>query len=564
MKSNKVLLLIGISIILALGIVLPIFSNLIEHNVRVLFLQLLGNMLVITPIIVLIIDIIFLLYFKQNHIVFPLITASLSVSAFLLLEFCFLNNLYDFVYVWSYSDSTLPTVYKMVAIWAGEEGSILTWMVFNSIVILFYRIKSVKNDQVFKWSVLISLVISIIFYIILSSLNLFKVEIPVLFPNGRGLNPDLMSPYMIWHPFFTFIAYAVFLIPFTISLVELIKPDLKLQGEYQRSFYDTILKLGWLVLSVSIGLGAYWAKITFTWGRYWGWDPVEVVSLIPWLLATAYFHNVIFRKKEKSLVKINVAMIFLSIIYATLITRGGGLSSLHAFTGSAELAIWVIIIGAILTVLSLYIIYKVLNYILEEYRKVKSFFDYLSYFFLSGLAFVCLFGLFLPPFTSFLSSFLFINPIFINSNYYIFSTLILAIGLGISLTCCSLIEYYNVKKIILAISLTFIIQLVISLFLLYTDEIRINPLIAIYYLAFGSSLFKLMKNLQFYRIPSKFFRTNSKTIIHLGISSLLIGTLINQSYGAFLDFFYIFGFFILLFGIIPSIIIGLRLKGKQS
>ncbi|MFW9929964.1 MAG: hypothetical protein ACFFD1_11280, partial [Candidatus Thorarchaeota archaeon] len=178
MKSNK-LILIGISIILVFGVVLPLFSNIIEQNIRSLFLQFLGNLLLILPIIVLIIDIAFLLYFKKNSIIFPLITASLSISAFLLLEFCFLTNLYDFVYVWSYSDSTLPIGYKMVAIWAGEEGSILTWMVFNSIAILFYRIKSVKDDQAFKWSVFISLVISIIFFIILLSLNLFKVEIPV-------------------------------------------------------------------------------------------------------------------------------------------------------------------------------------------------------------------------------------------------------------------------------------------------------------------------------------------------------------------------------------------------
>jgi len=150
----------------------------------------------------------------------------------------------------------------MVAIWAGESGSIMTWMLFNSIIIFFYRLKNQnKDDIIFIISVIISLLISSVFLIILFSFDPFQIRTPIIFPNGSGLNPLLISPFMIWHPLFTFIAYAIFLIPFTISIIEIIKPNFSLENPYQRSFHDFSIKFGWLVLTVGIGLGAYWAKI---------------------------------------------------------------------------------------------------------------------------------------------------------------------------------------------------------------------------------------------------------------------------------------------------------------
>ncbi len=93
---------------------------------------------------------------------------SLAISSFLLLEYSFLSNFFDILYVWSNSEKTLPIIYKIVAIWAGESGSIMTWMMFNSIVIFFFRIKNQdKDDMVFIRSVIISLIISTVFLVIL-------------------------------------------------------------------------------------------------------------------------------------------------------------------------------------------------------------------------------------------------------------------------------------------------------------------------------------------------------------------------------------------------------------
>ncbi|MFX1234264.1 MAG: cytochrome c biogenesis protein CcsA, partial [Promethearchaeota archaeon] len=310
---------------------------------------------------------------------------------------------------------------------------------------------------------------------------------------------------------------------------------------------------GWLVITLSIGLGAYWAKITSAWGRYWGWDPVEVVSLIPWFFCTAFFHSSIFKVKNPRIIKINSILIFFSIIFATLITRGGVLSSLHAFTGGGELVIWVLIIGFILLAFAIYVIYEILNYFLEDYHKIKSFFDYLSYLILFCLSFVCIFGLIIPPLTNFISNFIAIDSIIIGPNFFMISAFILAIILAISLIFCSLWDIYNKRWIIITLFIVFLIQLIISLFLFFLFDLWINPFIAIFYYALFASTFRLIKRTNLQMGFQKFFRTNSKTIIHGGISLILIGTLIDASYEVILDIFYISGFGFLLIGIIPSI-----------
>ncbi len=555
--SPKKLVVINFGMLIGLALIIPILLDLIEINDRIWIISFFGNLLIPILICVMILDIFFLLIKKKNYYLLSIINMSLSLLLFLLLMYSFINGIYEIVYVMNYSNTTLPLVYKIVAIWAGEQGSIMTWMLFNSIIINFYRMKNQNTeDLVFIRSVILSLAISTLFLIILYSFNPYKVESPPLLPNGRGLNPLLISPFMIWHPFFTFIAYAIFLIPFTIMISEIVTRDSKLLNSYQQHFFDFSLKFGWLVLSLSIGLGAYWAKIALMpWGRYWGWDPVEIVSLVPWFFVSAYFHTKIFQKKNPLLVKINVVLIFLSIVFSTLITRGGGLSSLHAFAGATELVVWVVIVGLILVIGSLYIIYIMLDYLFEEYRTPKLFFEYLSYIFLICLAFVCIFGLFIPPFTHILSKYFAMDVIFIWPDYYILSTLVLASGLAISLIFCSLWEYFSIKWISIAIIIALLFQSVVSYSLLFIFDIGINPLIIIFLFAIFASLFKLVKNFNVKKGAKYFFRLNSKTIIHAGISFILVGFLILKSFEIFQDIFFISGFILLMIGIVPSILI---------
>jgi cytochrome c biogenesis factor len=399
-------------------------------------------------------------------------------------------------------------------------------------------------------------------------MNIFDVNSPPAFANGNpnlhpSLDPILMSPFMIWHPFFTFIAYAIFLIPFTITIAEIITRNSKPLNSYEQDFYNFSVKFGWLVLTLSIGLGAYWAKIALNWGRYWGWDQVETASLIPWLLSTSFFHTIIFKKKNPILIKINIGIIFLSIVYSTLITRGG-ISPLHSFSGTTELVMWTAFVGLILTGFSLYVIYIVLDYVMEEYRNKKLLFDYLSYIFLFGLSFVCIFGLFITPLTNILSLFTPLNAINIGPDFFIISTLILAVGLAATLIFCSLWEYIETKWIAIIIALGLSVQSLLSFIILFVSGTWINPIIVIYFIAIASSFYKFTRNFTLKKGISYFFRMNSKTIIHSGLSFILVGSIIPSIFDLFQDFFFITGFILFLIGIIPSIIRSFFPKRKHE
>jgi len=558
--SSRYIILISIGLLVSLTLIVPLLLDLVNLNVRFLIISILGKSIIIVLIVVLIIDVI-LLFTKVNFYLFSILNMGLTFFLYLLLVYSFLNNVFEVVYVMNYSNTTLPLIYKFVAVWAGEDGSIMTWMLFNSIIINFYRIKNQnKEDLVFIRSVIISLIVSTVFLVILIYLNPFEVDSTPDIPGGLGLNPLLISPFMIWHPFFTFIAYAIFLIPFTIVIAESTKRGSKILNSYQQNFYGFSLKVGWLVMTLSIGLGAYWAKIALNWGRYWGWDPVETVSLIPWFLITAFFHTRLFNKKNPLLIKINVGIIFFSILFSTLITRGG-LSPLHSFTGGTELIIWVTLIGILLVVFSLYAMYIVLDYLMEDYKNKTVLFDYLSYLFLIGLAFICIFGLFITPLTYMLSIYLPINIIDIGPNYFIITSLILAVGLAITLTFCSIWEYFKIKSIILVISIALAIQTIISFSLLYLSGIWINPVIIIYFISIFASSYKFIKNFTVKKGFKHFFRLNSKSIIHVGISFILVGTLITSISQ---DIFFISGFIILLIGIVPSIILTFLPNKKAS
>ncbi|KKN43097.1 hypothetical protein LCGC14_0706520 [marine sediment metagenome] len=537
-------------------------------------ISLFGNALIISIIVITILDIILLIGKRINSTPLVFLNMTLSISLFLLLEYCFITDLFKFLYVWDNSQVSQPLIYKIVAIWAGESGSIMTWMVFNSIVLSFYRIKNHdKKDYAFILSCIIGLLVLIVFSFILYSQDPFNLEnIFFDFLPPQGLGEILSSPFMIWHPFFTFLAYAVFLVPFSIVIAEIllkvvskidflkvrkeIKESCELKNSYQKTFNDFALKFGWLVLTLSIGLGAYWANVALTWGRYWGWDPVETVSLLPWFFSTAYFHTRSFRKSNKKLSKITIILIFVSILFSTLITRGGGLTSLHAFTGVQVLVVLVIIVGTLLLILSLYIINDLVTHLLEDYKKTKLFLDYLSYLFLFFLSFVCIVGLFIPPLTLYLAEFMNIDPIYIGTGFYITAAIFPALGLALTLIYCSLWNDFNLKSITMALIFGLGVAIIIGVL---TNPVIIS--ILIFSFSGVAAIISIIKHLSFKKGFKHFFKINSKKIIHLGVSLILMGFLTGTL--LLTDILFISGFFILLIGIIPSLLV-IFLTGKKN
>jgi hypothetical protein len=179
------------------------------------------------------------------------------------------------------------------------------------------------------------------------------------------------------------------------------------------------------------------------------------------------------------------------------------------------------------------------------------------------LAFVCIFGLFVTPLSFFLSNFFSFNIILVGADFFIMTTLILASGLAITLIFCSLYGRYKLKWITVAIIIGLIVQSIISLLVFLLSSIMINPLIAIFILSFLTSILKLIQDFDSSKGIKHYFRINSKTYVHTGLSLILIGTLIHPEAWLFQDIFFISGFIFLIGGIIPSTFILFFLRKKK-
>jgi cytochrome c-type biogenesis protein CcmF len=152
--------------------------------------------------------------------------------------------------------------------------------------------------------------------------------------DGRGMNPQLQNPGMVFHPPMLYLGYISITIPFAFAMAALISK--RLDADWLVAIRKWTL-LSWLFLSVGICLGMWWAYVELGWGGYWAWDPVENASLLPWLTMTAFLHSVMIQEKRGMLKKWNLGLIIASwllSILGTFITRSGVISSVHSFTQS--------------------------------------------------------------------------------------------------------------------------------------------------------------------------------------------------------------------------------------
>jgi len=156
--------------------------------------------------------------------------------------------------------------------------------------------------------------------------------LPVVPVDGAGLNPLLQDPWMVIHPPIVFIGYALYAVPFVYAMSALARDE---YSEWAKPALAWTVA-AWLFLGAGIIIGAKWAYATLGWGGYWGWDPVENASLVPWLSGAALMHTLIVQRERGKMVRTNIVLAvvsFMLIAYATFLTRSGVLSdfSVHSF-----------------------------------------------------------------------------------------------------------------------------------------------------------------------------------------------------------------------------------------
>lgn len=263
--------------------------------------------------------------------------ASLSavLMAWTLLISLFLARRFDIEYVNNYSSRDLDFFFSIAASWAGQPGSFLIWALWGSIA----SVLLIRRTRHFEPYVLaVVMLVQAVLLIFVLALNPFKplvdatTGLPLTPTDGRGLNPLLHNFWMIIHPPVMFMGYALSAVPFAFAISALIRRD-----------YDTwvIRALPWTIaawgfLGLALLLGGYWAYETLGWGGYWGWDPVENSSLVPWLILTALMHGMVLQRSQGALRKANLVMalsVYMLVFYATFLTRSGVYAnfSVHSF-----------------------------------------------------------------------------------------------------------------------------------------------------------------------------------------------------------------------------------------
>ncbi|MFN0158853.1 MAG: heme lyase CcmF/NrfE family subunit [Bacteroidota bacterium] len=274
----------------------------------------------------------------------------MCISATLL--YLILTNQFQYTYVWNYSSRELPIPLLISTFYAGQEGSFLLWTLYTSLIGVFlmqYSSRKGYEPQVMTVFGLITLFLLMMLIVKNPFLYVWEswpdqVQAGFVPANGRGLNPLLQNYWMVIHPQILFTGFAAMGVPYAYAVAAMMKRD---YINWIRPATPWIV-FGSLQLGIGIMLGGYWAYETLGWGGYWGWDPVENSSLVPWLFSVAAIHTILSQRKSGAFVKTNLALAmlcFLFVLYSTFLTRSGvlGDTSVHSFVDPGMWAYWLLI-----------------------------------------------------------------------------------------------------------------------------------------------------------------------------------------------------------------------------
>ncbi len=318
--------------------------------------------------------------------------AAFGVAGFLtltiiIIEYLLIVGHYQTRYVWEVSNKAAPLFYRVTALWGGQDGSLLFWSWLMSIFAAIVLLKKWGSMRILMPYVIAITQITVAFFVALVVFvaNPFE-QLDFFPPDGSGLNPMLRHFGMVIHPPILYIGFVSFVIPYAFAIAALITKqtnDLWIRTSRRWSL------TAWLFLSLGLILGGWWAYDVLGWGGYWGWDPVENASLIPWLVGTPFLHSVMMQENRGMLKRWNMALIILTfalVIEGTFLTRSGVISSVHSFAQSAIGPLFLSFI-AVMFLFSLYLFVSRWD-LLKSDNELDSLFSRESIFLLNNLIFI--------------------------------------------------------------------------------------------------------------------------------------------------------------------------------
>lgn len=299
-----------------------------------------------------------LIFARRGYAFFAL---SVVLCAVMLL-LCLYRRDFRIEYVYQYSGLDLPLNYQLSAFWAGQKGSFLIWLLWGALLGLPLR-RAAGRDEPTVMIVYILTTLGLLFILVRENPFVMLGQLP---PDGAGLNPLLQDSWMVIHPPVMFVGYAATAIPFAFAVSAMWKRDTR--NWAARAFPWTLG--GFLVLGAAILMGGYWAYRTLGWGGYWGWDPVENASLIPWLIGIVLLHGLYLERTRQRFRRLNLVVacaLYMSVLYGTFLTRSGVLAdfSVHSFV-DLGISGWLIALMAFFALVSVYLLATRLRHVPTE------------------------------------------------------------------------------------------------------------------------------------------------------------------------------------------------------
>jgi len=425
---------------------------------------------------------------------------SLLVAYGFFLQF-FINNDFSIVSVYSYSSSSLPLFTKIYASWGGASGSMLFLAIILFTIYTVIRISAHRNKKNFWFFTCKIFSIILLVFILVTLLKNPFAQYPTTPIEGRGLNPQLQTFWMFIHPPIVFGAYAFVLLAFSFAL-----SSIKNNQEYSNSkMFKASVYVSWLLLTIGIALGGVWAYEVLGWGGYWAWDPVETASLLPWLFLTAMFYLRSTKKIKTFSNEFMVLLSFVSLVFLSALTRGGGVPSVHSYAISPVAPI--MITFALGMIVYFFYLMKQTNaplFMMENYKtSVHSRSAAIIFWSLILTAIICFAGLAFQDF---------------SYNFYTFPfVLSLLVGL----------IGYNLNKntLFVRVILLTIVGLVSGFVLLQLVSFHILASLAIPFVVLASIIVGINLARQ---LRKKSLKNLGKNLISLGIILILLGVFISS------------------------------------
>ena len=468
-------------------------------------------------------------YIVEYHKISGYLINTLLICSFFLFISCFAYSDFSLYSVFINSHTAKPLVYKVGAAWGSHEGSMLFWLFILAIYNLFYYFsrRNIEDFVVCHFQSFFQLIIN---GFVLITVNPFRQS--DLIPNeGNGFNPLLQDYALLIHPPILYLGYAGNLISFSILVASVFK-----KREFWWMEAKKWILIPWSFLTLGIGLGSWWSYRELGWGGFWAWDPVENVSLLPWLAGLTFIHLSLIKNKTylvQFFLKLNGVLIFIFSLFATFVVRSGIVTSIHAFATSNERGWYFLVLLSVFSIIGIGSVtffdkntchpgqverseaqlsgIHIINYIIRDNIKILI---YATFLFTTAYLLI-IFTIVIPIYLNLYHG----EVVSLGEDFYRKSFAILFLPILILL---SIIPYLNNKVFLLyRVIFSFLISVILTFFLVESGDLLV--LINIFFINFVISSYLVDIII---RIFNKDKITFPSFLAHIGICIMILGAII--------------------------------------